>query len=417
MLELSFNDYYLINSRKEVLLFRKTEDEKVESTSLNFISEESVYLYSTTIDNDDNIYILVLSKSGDLNLYTNKNTVFSKNTIAQFDLKTNSYKQLEIIIANEKINIFYSFYNTGVTNILAIQHFVVGKTIEEKHNVVRYASQNTTGPFILDIDSNGNIHMIYNNNSQIFYNSYNPYTKRWNKPIKRISKEDTVNMNPYIFVDSRDNIHCLWIYKIKSNHIIKYKRMSTKGKDSFNWKEIRFPELIDTDILPIIFQKEDILKIIYSNSGNIKFLYSTDSGTTWISDENVINSIIEGPIIKSGSNLADDSKYNSLFPEISNLVDLDLNIYENIQVSENNSLVVEEEFEIQVEDTNFISNEIKDEYKEKLESLLENQKELMILIANSIERESMFREELIQAVKDIEIKNGFFHKLFRSTNS
>jgi hypothetical protein len=166
-----------------------------------------------------------------------------------------------------------------------------------------------------------------------------------------------------------------------------------------------------------MFEKEDILKIIYLNKGNIRSLYSTDSGTTWITDENVIDSIIEGPITNSRSNLKNNTKYNHLFPEISNIVEFDLNINRNIGVSEKDSLVIEDVYEVEVEDINYISTNIKSEYEETLEILLENHLELVELISNSIEREVLFREELIQAVKDIEIKNGFFHKLFRSTNN
>ena len=372
MLELSFNDYYLINSHKEVFLFKKTEDEKVESSSLDFISQESVYLYSTTIDSDDNIYIIILSKSGDLNLYTRLNNMFSKINIAKFDLVTNNYKQLEIKIANEKVNIFYSYYNTGVANILSIQHIVVSKTIEEKHNVVRYASQSITGPFILDIDSNGNVHMIYNNNSQVFYNSYNPYSKKWNKPISRISKEETINKSPYIFVDSKDNIHCLWIIKVKGKSFIRHNKMSTKGKDSFNWRDIKLPQITSTDIIPIVFQKEDILKLIYLENDKVNFLYSTDSGSTWIKDEAIIDSIVKGPIINSGSNLEDESKYNHLFAELSNIVDLNLNIRNEIELSEEETLiedVLDDAVAILVEE-DFSESKIKEEYEETLDIIL-----------------------------------------------
>lgn len=420
MIELNFNDYYLISSNKEVFLFKKTVEQQVESSVLNFITEESILLYSATIDTNDNIYILVLSKSGDLNLYINKNNTWVKNTIAKFDLVANSYKQLEIKIVNEKINIFYSFFNTSFSNIWMIQHLTFKKVIEERHTIVRYAANNICGPFIIDMDSNGNIHMIYNNNSQVYYTLYNPFTKKWNTPLKQLTKQGSINISPYVFVDTKDNLHCLWVNKVKEQNLVNYMRMPIKGKDSFIWRTIKFSFFVRTEIMPIIFQEKDILKLIYYDNNTIHFLYSVDSGTTWAKGE---KSIVLGPndtVLNTPSNLMVDSKVNHLITGISELLQIEP-VVENNDHIEQNLLVIEDntisEYEPeQVVVSDFVNPQT-NEFEETLQLILQNQNEIKILIEASKERELLFREELILAVKDIEIKNGFFHKVFRSLNN
>lgn len=409
MIELNFNDFYIINSSKEVFLFKKTDEEKVESPSLDFTSEESVYLYSATIDSNDKIYILVLSKSGELHLYMNSNMNWSKHTIAKFDFVSNIYKQLEIKIVNEKINIFYSFYNTSFSNIWMIQHLTFKTIIEERHTVVRYAANNITSPFILDIDSNGNIHMIYNNNSQVYYTLYNPYTKKWNTPVKQISKKENINSSPYLFVDTKDNLHCFWLNKVKEKSLLNYMRMPIKGRDSFIWKTMKFPFQIFTDIIPIIFQENDVLKLIYYDDNMVKFIFSSDSGTTWQNAEKLIELNTMNSIINSPSNLLGDSKANHLISGISEL----LQTKPQLDSQEN---VPDNEMENELLDEVVLESEyVKDE--EAIQLILENQNQLKEMLEESIKRERLFREELILAVKDIEIKNGFFHKLFRSINN
>ena len=416
MIEINFNDYYLVNSNKEVFLFRKTVDENVESPSMNFITDETIYLYSATIDSNDKIYILVLSKSGELHLYTNSNMSWTKYTIAKFDFVSNIYKQLEIKIVNEKVNIFYSFYNTSFSNIWMIQHLTFKTIVEERHTVVRYAAINRTSPFILDIDSNGNIHMIYNNNSQVYYTLYNPYTKKWNTPVKQLSKKEYINTSPYLFVDIKDNLHCLWLNKYKEKNQLNYMRMPIKGKDSFIWKTMKFPFQVFTDILPIIFQENDVLKLIYYDKDCIKFIYSSDSGTTWKQGDKTIDLESLDSIINSPSNLLDGSKANHLIKGISEILKIETLDYQEVDVI--NELVLEAEYEEELEVIIRDSDNIEiNEYKETIQLILENQNQLRELLQESIEREVFFREELIQAVKDIEIKNGFFHKLFRSTNN
>lgn len=409
MIELNFNDYYLINSSKEVLVFKKTEEEKLECQSINFITDESIDLYSATVNSNDEIFIVVLSKSGELHLYSFNNMNWSKNTIGKFDLVSNSYKQLEVIFVNEEVNIFYSYYNTSFSNIWMIQHIIFNKLIEERHNVVRYAAANIWGPFIIDTDSNGNIHLIYNNNSQVYYTLYNPFTKKWNSPVKQLSKQDLVNSWPYLFVDSKDNLHCLWLNKVKSHNQVNYMKMPIKGRDSFVWKTMIFPFKVFTEILPIIFQEKDLLKLIYFNEDSVKFLYSSDSGNSWLKGDKSILLEPEDTIFVLSTNLHDDSKANHLIKGISQILNI-----EEAEVIESNIELNEEHEEVVISD--YIEDSL-DKYEEIIQLLLQNQSELKEMLQSSIERETAFRQELILAVKDIEIKNGFFHKLFRSLNN
>ena len=116
MIELNFNDYYLINSSKEVLVFKKTEEEKLECQSINFITDESIDLYSATVNSNDEIFIVVLSKSGELHLYS-FNNICAINLIN--NVKFSRYYYTFIYFTNSHFFIFFK-YKVILKNITKI---------------------------------------------------------------------------------------------------------------------------------------------------------------------------------------------------------------------------------------------------------------------------------------------------------
>lgn len=414
MLEINFDDYYVVNSSKQVFLFEKNDDDKIQSKDLKFISEESVKLYSASIDLNDNIYIIILSTTGELNLHIYNNISWSKISLAKFDVRANNYSQIELIIINDKVNILYSLSNLSSSNIHVIQHLVFGKTLEEKYNVIRYATDNPLEPFILDFDINGNIHLIYSNNSHIYYIFYNPYTKKWNQTPSKISTDSNLNTNPYLLIDSNHIIHCLWINKIAGNNIVKYKRMMSKGKDPYVWKDIILPKLLNTEFIPIIYEEENILKIPFYSGNTVSYIYSLDNGNSWIPSNE--SSIIDGTsyILNISSNLENDSKYKNLIIGLSQIIP------ENISNNEilNSMEVNEEEILNELNSSNSIeiNNEITSEDLNKisLELLLEHQKEIEDLIIEVTKNQILFKEEILEMISNLDNKKGFWANIFGS---
>lgn len=411
MLEINFNDYYVVNSNKQIVLFEKDEDDKIQSKELKYISEESAKFYSVAIDSSDNIYILILGKSGQLNLHIYNNIKWSKIPLSQFDNRSNNYSQIELKIINDKVNIFYNFSNLSFSNIQLIQHLVFDKTLEEKYNVIRYSTDNTIEPFILDFDINGNIHLVYANNLHVYYTFYNPYIKKWTQSPTKLSTDSTISSKPYLLVDSNDIIHCLWINKIGGNDTIKYKRMMSKGRDPYVWKDINLPKFSNIDFIPIIFEEENILKIPVYSENLISYIYSLDSGNSWIKSDKSILIDSDYYILNVSTNLKNNSKFKNVIKGLSGIVPIDV---PNAFVDEE----VEETVLAQVIDSNTtdINNDTVSENinQKSLELLLEHHKEIKDLIIQVTNDQILFKEEILKMLSTIENRRSFWANIFGS---
>lgn len=239
----------------------------------------NILLYDYIV-NEDIVYLVYLQNDGTLYYKTIDDEKISEAKIGKFDLKSNIYDQLNIIIVNDKPNLIYSFYNKMNPNIHSIQHVILSSSKENKYSVIKYVSKIKTS-FVLDSDSKSNIHLFYNsvsnNFSYIYYTSFNPYKNQWlNTPV-RISTSDTFCRCPNIFVDHMGNIHGIWWQKDSNGYILKYKRMSMSGTDMYKWKEVSLPLIVEENIESHIYELDDVLYIECENS----ILLSNDFGLTW----------------------------------------------------------------------------------------------------------------------------------------
>ncbi len=303
----------IINSNKEVFLFELANEGEIIYTifdsSLSTLDSKSLYdknilKYSTLIDENDIIHLVALINTGELNYYKYQKEKWSKLTIAKFDMKSNIYNQIEILMIQNRLHIFYNYSNLINSNIWTIQHVIYGN--EEKHNAVRYISRKFPDPFVVDVDSQGTIHLLYRsniNNPQVYHSFYSHYTKSWSSLSKQISSDNTNNLLPFLFIDSQDNLHGLWLEESDSKYQIKYFRMSSSGKAKYIWKDIKLPYIQLPKYPPIIFEENSTLKLIFLSNDKIDFLYSSDYGNSWIkgnSNEVLKESII---LIKVKSNI------------------------------------------------------------------------------------------------------------------
>lgn len=290
----------IINSKKELILFYLSSLNNIQYTiydfnyiplTTKFLCKDKVLNFTATIDHADTIHIVALMETGELNYYILKDENCSKAVIAKFNLKSNIYNNLYLFIKNNNINLFYSYANLINDKLWTIQHIIGDFNSWKKFNVINYIANKKEHSLHLRQDSFGTIHLIYSSNNnyryQIYHTFYNSLTERWNKSPHRISDINFNNILPYLFIDSKDNLHGLWLEGSIDKNILKYAQFPSKPKENYSWKQVNIPLILNCNQMPIIIEENGTLKIIYIIENSIGFLYSMDYGKSWIKGNSV----------------------------------------------------------------------------------------------------------------------------------
>lgn len=438
MFELNIN--IVINSKKEIFVFRLTNygeinytifDPSLISLYSKNLYDKNVLKYSVTIDENDVIHLLALINTGELNYYKYMEEKWSKATIAKFDMISNIYNQIEILMIKNKLHIIYNYSNLINSNIWTIQHVIYGD--EEKHNAIRYISKRIPDPFAISVDNQGTIHLLYRNNinkPQIYHMFYSHYTKAWSPLSKQISSDTGQSSLPFLFIDSQDNLHGLWLEEIDDRCKIKYLKMNSSGKEKYIWKDIKLPYIQLSKYPPIIFEENNKLKLIFTYDDDIDFLYSSDFGNSWLKGENSQNLDPNTILAKVKSNV---NKINYIYCNISNepkLYFLDsfpykktLNAHENLKIESENKaetsdcmdkekISISENEEI-ISETNEINSSILDELENKFTDILDNYKAIESTLIKILNNQETIKNELNNIQNSINPKkDSFFTKFF-----
>lgn len=349
---------------------------------------EKISMYSIDIDDKDSIHIVALNDVGDLIYYKSVEDQWSSQKIAWFDLSSNLYNQLEIKIINDELHLLYNYSNLINSNVWTIQHIIYNGKIKKKYNAIRYLSKKYSKPFAFDVDSIGNIHLIYQSNMQNYqmhYGFYSPFANKWSYKNKKISQDNINSISPNIFVDSKDTIHLTWT-EAENNYVCKkYIKMDSHGKNKYIWREmdLSFLPNLDIDSTSTIFEQENDLKFAYESNNYIYPLYSKDFGKTWkkIDDKKQsIKNLKFSPIIINRKSAPYKIKYGyiSLVPSLSVLyLDIfygmkkDDPICEVDEIEEENTKDLEVKESEKTEDDRVIDRDILD-YINKVDSNIES---------------------------------------------
>jgi hypothetical protein len=311
------------------LKYIKNDD---ENSSENILIDEYILIYDYIIDKSSIVHLVYLQTNGDLNYVILRDNEKFDSKIGKFDMKSNDYYQISILIVDNKLNIFYAYSNKINSNIYTLHHIIIDKNTREKYNILRFVSKKNTRTFVVDNDSGGNIHLFYNTISEsfsyIFYTYFNPYKNQWLQNPVMISKSEKLCEYPSILIDHMDNIHGIWWEKYSDGYTLKYKRMSQTGKDIYKWIEINLPSIVQ-DIPESRLYKEN--NTLYIECSELT-LSSNNLGNDW-NIEYKDGSTNDEAIIESKSEEASTSK-----EEISLLHDEDnknLDEKETININEN----------------------------------------------------------------------------------
>lgn len=419
----------ILKSNKEIFLFKLSNDGEIiydiYDSSLRLLnsknlSDKNVLRYSIIIDENDILHLVALTGSGELNYYKYMEEEWSKSTIAKFDLKSNIYNQIEILLIKNKLHIIYNYSHLINSNIWTIQHVVYDKESNERHNAIRYISKRIPDPFAIDVDSQGTIHLVYrtyiNNSSQIHHVFYSPYTKAWSPLSKQLSSENINNISPFIFIDSQDNLHVLWLEEVKDNLSMKYLRMSSSGKEKYIWKEIPLPHISIPMYPPIIFEENNELKLLYLSNNIIQSLLSSNYGITWFRGEEINTSLEDISIVKVKLNIStQNNKINSSYCSISNRLKFyHLGLYpfeEPADIHSADSIETKQE-ELLDNDSDLKLDLLNDIYI-KLEEILDNQISLDGTLSEILNNQINMGNKLDFVQKSINSnKKSFFERFF-----
>lgn len=341
------------------------------------LDKEDVNLFGFTIEKEK-IHLVYLLKNGDLiySIFSNGN--WTKALIGKFDIKSNRYNQLEVLYINDRLNIFYAYSNYINSNIFTLHHVIYKDNIEARYNIIRYISKKSATSFTVDYDSNGNIHLMYstiiNDLSYIYYTNFNPYKSSWLNNSIKLSQDEKNNENPFIMVDSLNNIHAISWEKSSNNYILKYFRRSSSGKDIYKWIDMNSLKITSPIPSGILIDDVNSIKLIYGDEFNYNIVNSDDYGLSW---KHIIQK------------------------KVSNNVEL-IHPKAEIEAKELVENHIGEQIVMTIEEKNMIY--------QKIEQLLNVQNDLTMLLNDKIEEIDLLKSK-VMSIEDYN-KRGFFKKLF-----
>lgn len=360
-----------------------------------YLLDENVIIFGYTYGRDNSTHLVYLQKTGSLNYLLFKDGKITESLIGNFDTRSNSYNQIEILMIKNRINIFYSYSNVINANIYTIHHVIINDKDQAKYNIIRYVSKKKERSFSVSNDSSGKIHLLYNTISEtfshIYYTYFNPYKNQWLNSPTKLSSLDAISKNPTIFVDSKENIHSsYWDFK-DGSYYLRIKRMAQAGKDMYKWQDIKLPRIVEDS--PSLEIKENN-ELIYIESDN-SLLVSEDYGLTY--SEKI-------PIEKN------DLAYNTI-----NSLDKNLLVEENLTNSDTDIILDEDELRASLDKLKESYQEIKEFDNENriiLEQIILNEEDIRLKLNTLLEELATINSSINSLEKALKDSKSGLRKFF-----
>ena len=397
--------FVLYIDNKQDLIFNEldTNNNIINSTKI----QNHVLEFSSSICKNDKIHLVSLIDNGDLIYSIRSNELWHKNLIIKLNTKSNIYKHLKIFLHEDYINIFFAFTNLTNTNLWTIEQIIRNSNNWRKKVVTSIFSEKNLSPFYIDKDNFGNISLVYNakeyDSNHIYYSFYNIFTEKWlPNPIK-ISNSTVNNILPYLFIDSKNNIHALWYSLNNNEYLLTYKRFSAVGKNKYQWVKVNLPKIINSDLPSVIFEENNALKILYISDNKINSISSPNFGEEWRLENSSPLNISPNYLAKYSSNFTLNNisqKFNHYYININNEhIHFYLNDYHNRRYLNKKSETTS------IQETNLKTNAlINNSNSLEHNSLLINQ---IMNTVNNIERELILvKEKIIDIEKTQKEKKG-----------
>lgn len=289
------HQHYLIKTEDSIFyFFYLNKDKEIQYSIYNadniLLKEEKLVVeivmdFAVTIDIYNQIHLIYITKSGILNYYIGLDTKWKHKILTRLDVKFNIYRYFSLLVDKNYTHIFYTKSNLLNTSITSIEHMYWNEKNINKTTITTYMPGKYSSPYQIDIDSMGNIHIIYKvfykSNHQIFYNKFNLFNKKWENS-EMVSNLQEENSHPNMLIDRRDNLHLVWCTITNNNFILKYKnKMNIVNKKS-KWSDLKvLPNTNANNLSPILLHEGSVIKILSKQNNSINEVISNDYGLNW----------------------------------------------------------------------------------------------------------------------------------------
>ncbi len=287
--------YYLIKTKTNITYYFHLKNDK--TIAIKTFTENNIFLdeealackpvldFSVTIDKNDFIHLICITLEGNLIYYIHQKDKWKHRQISTLDIKSNHYRNLLIITNNENTHLLCNKTNLTNPGITSIEHMYWNNQSIKKTTVTTYLPGKYPSPFQMDIDNNGNIHIIYKvlhqKNNQLYYSCFNLINKKWSNG-EIISNLNEDHSHPHMLIDKQDNLHLVWCTIEDNNFTLKYKRRVDILDKRSKWSSSRnISDKNSNTLAPLLLQDGLLLKIFSKQNNRINIVYSEDLGSTW----------------------------------------------------------------------------------------------------------------------------------------
>lgn len=284
--------------------------------------------FSASLDKEGRIHVVCLTGSGDLLYYLYEGNKWTSRTICKFNTKSNIYKYLSLYISDEFSHIIYTRTNILTSSLSTIEHIYWDRQGINRLIVTTYVHGEYSCPLQISFDSLNNIHIVYKvfhkDNHQLYYCKFNILTRSWTSGDLITNLEED-HCHPYIFIDSRDNLHLAWSTVEGSNFILKYKNKPRLIASRSNWSGIQLLSSKNSNNLaPIIIEESDLLKIYCKQNDQVLEILSKDLGLSWEAYDKSKAYFIKNPSLIRYLNGSDKDFYRAkhVYGHIANTIKL-----------------------------------------------------------------------------------------------
>ncbi|NLN14840.1 MAG: hypothetical protein GX185_04455 [Tissierellia bacterium] len=275
--------FFLFQLKPDGLLSYRIFNGDMEVVKEHQLADE-VLNYALCLDGSNRINLIYLLAGGELMLKIMDGDEWIDSQIALLDTKSNFYQQFELLHISNKLHFIFSASNYINSQLITIYHLIINKKIERK-NVIKYVLRKDYCHFSLGYDDFGTIHLLYNTktnfDSYIYYTFYSPYRGVWTMNPKEMSSRGKENSEPYLFVDSKSNIHALWLEEARGQYRVRLAKMAISGKDKYIWQYVNLNHNFNSCVRPLIYEMEGQLRLLCYDDKSIRSFSSRDFGDSW----------------------------------------------------------------------------------------------------------------------------------------
>ena len=82
-------------------------------------------------------------------------------------------------------------------------------------------------------------------------------------------------------MDSKSNIHALWLEEARGQYRVRLAKMAISGKDKYIWQYVNLNHNFNSCVRPLIYEMEGQLRLLCYDDKSIRSFSSRDFGDSW----------------------------------------------------------------------------------------------------------------------------------------